>query len=104
MMDVLELNRSGGTLIQRDNETLIASGCAQVSSHQIMLLTSMHPQIHFSVCPPEFTDGRQSGTNGLLVIAISIPPGRLLLSTDTMQMVLAAVVFFLSLMPLSAQN
>ena len=101
MTDVLELNRSGGTLIQRDNETLIASGCAQVSSHQILLLTGMHPRVHFSLCPDE-TSGRRKDADGLIVVAITMPPGRLLLSGDAMQIFLAGVVFCFSLVSAAA--
>ena len=99
MQDVLELHRSGGTLIRRDKETLIAGGCAQVSSQQLLLLTSMHPRVHFSLCADNTR--RQGDADGLLVTAIAMPPGRLLLSSDAMQILLAVVLFCLSCMPLA---
>ncbi len=49
--EVLALTRCGGSIVQRDEETLIASGCAQVTGEQLMLLKRMHPRVHFWLMP-----------------------------------------------------
>ena len=97
MCEVLELSRGGGTLVQRDAETLVASGCGQVASAQIMLLTSLHPRVHFTVCPSERSSSEDRRLEGVTVIATQLPSVHVLLSGDVMQMLLAGVLFTLTL-------
>lgn len=83
--EVLALQRCGGSVIQRDSETLIISGCAQVTGEQLLLLQRMHPATHLWI------DSAPSPSQpGLTVYASTLPQTALLFTSECLQVALAA--------------
>lgn len=86
--EVLALTRCGGSIVQRDGETLIASGCAQVTGEQLMLLKRMHPRVHFWLMPSV-----APSPPGVSVLANFIPSTPLLFSGECLQILVALSLY-----------
>lgn len=62
LRSVLDVDRQGGRLFQRDNETIVLADCSRFSSEQIECLQTVYPHIHTTVLQSE------ASLSGFLII------------------------------------
>lgn len=69
LRSMLDLDRRGGKLFQRDNETIVLTDCSSFTSEQLECLQTVYPQVRANVVQSDVS------LSGFLVIFQLASPG-----------------------------
>ena len=93
LTDILKLHKYGGSVMFRDDETILITSMAQVCHHDMTLLLSIHPYLHITYQ----SQYSISGEDGFVIHITILPYTTMIMSMHAFELFVAGMMFFSSM-------
>ena len=93
---ILKLEQFGGSMMTRDDNTIIVSSLSQISHNNVNLLMGMHPYLHISYAG----EYNNMDTDSFVVIITILPYTTMLLSMHTLELMISTSWLLVSMLTL----
>lgn len=94
--EILKLNESGGSMMTRDDNTIIVSCVSQISHNNVNLLMSVHPYLHITYAG----EYNSVDSDSFVVIITILPYTTMLLSMHTLELMISTSWLLVSMLTL----